>query len=352
MTTPLDAAIAYVDRGWSVIPIRAGEKRPLIEWAQYQDQRSDKQQLRQWFRETTDANIAVVTGQVSDLVVVDIDTQVPARTVNGIQTMFPTPYVVRTPSGGFHLYYAYPIDVEIRNSAGAGLDIRAQGGYVVAPPSHSTKYDRGYQWADEISEQTLPSFSPKLLEKIERLRQQLQPPEASTSDASDGWVSDLLAGVRKGERAASCARLAGYFLAKGVPADVVISQLEQWNERNEQPEDDLYTDADVERCVRSIADTEARRVRADGTPESDDQLTFVAFADYMAEWGGQGVTWMIEDWLPDQTIGFAVAAPETFKTWLLLDLAVSVAGGTSFLGHYPVLRSGPVLILQQEDSHP
>ena len=73
--------------------------------------------------------------------------------------------------------------------------------------------------------------------------------------------------------------------------------------------------------------------------------------DYVRGYGDGGVSWLVQDWLPDKSITFLVSPPESYKTWLLLDLAVSVAAGVPFLGHYDVNNTGPALIIQQEDSH-
>ena len=73
--------------------------------------------------------------------------------------------------------------------------------------------------------------------------------------------------------------------------------------------------------------------------------------DYVKGYGGQGVSWAVADWLPDASITFLVSPPESYKTWLLLDLAVSLSAGVPFLGAYEVLKPGPTMIIQQEDSH-
>src|SRR5690606_13222917 len=73
--------------------------------------------------------------------------------------------------------------------------------------------------------------------------------------------------------------------------------------------------------------------------------------EYMAHHGSSQVSWLVQDWLPEATIGFVVAPPGSYKTWLAFDMAVSVATGTPFLGKYPVQRTGPVLLIQQEDFH-
>jgi DNA-binding transcriptional ArsR family regulator len=71
----------------------------------------------------------------------------------------------------------------------------------------------------------------------------------------------------------------------------------------------------------------------------------------MVHHGNNQVSWLVQDWLPEAAIGFVVAPPGSFKTWLTFDMAVSVATGTPFLGEYPVQRTGPVLLIQQEDFH-
>jgi RecA-family ATPase len=62
------------------------------------------------------------------------------------------------------------------------------------------------------------------------------------------------------------------------------------------------------------------------------------------------LVWDVQDWLPRSTIGLVVSPPGAYKTWCMLDLAVSVATGKPFLGHLPILNTGPVFIFQQEDS--
>jgi len=68
----LDYAIFYLTYGLSVIPLRRGQKTPLIKWERYQKEAPSMSEVRKWF-EGTD-NIAIVCGRVSgSLVVVDFD---------------------------------------------------------------------------------------------------------------------------------------------------------------------------------------------------------------------------------------------------------------------------------------
>jgi RecA-family ATPase len=59
--------------------------------------------------------------------------------------------------------------------------------------------------------------------------------------------------------------------------------------------------------------------------------------------------WLIQDSWVDQTVGFISGRSKSYKTWIALDLALSILSGQPFLGQYPVARTGPVLLIQEED---
>jgi hypothetical protein len=71
--TLLDAALAYAEGGWSVVPARVTGKRALVPWKPWQEAAADPEQLRAWWRRWPRANLAVVTGRISGIVVVDVD---------------------------------------------------------------------------------------------------------------------------------------------------------------------------------------------------------------------------------------------------------------------------------------
>ena len=90
------AAVRYLARGWSVLPLRCGDKRPLIRWDTLQQARTDAATLARWFAHWPDANIGVVTGEISNLVVLDVDPNHGAttrlRNWNGGSKSCPTPW--------------------------------------------------------------------------------------------------------------------------------------------------------------------------------------------------------------------------------------------------------------------
>ncbi len=149
MTQAIDE---YLGRGWSIIPIRPGDKRPLVRWEEFQHTRPDEAVALGWFRTWPDAGIGVVTGAISGLVVIDVDLRHGGDASLGSleREHGPVPMTVecRTGGGGRHLYFAHPGGV-VCNKVGvaAGIDLRGDGGYVVAPPSVHSSGVR-YEWVE------------------------------------------------------------------------------------------------------------------------------------------------------------------------------------------------------------
>lgn len=71
--TVLDAALEYLDQGFSVIPVKQADKRPYIKWGQFQQRRPTTDDLERWWSQWHEANIAIVCGEVSGIFCVDAD---------------------------------------------------------------------------------------------------------------------------------------------------------------------------------------------------------------------------------------------------------------------------------------
>lgn len=134
-----DSALAYVQRGWHVFPCKYKSKVPATPNG-FKDASLD---LAAW-ENNQEFNIGIATGKVSKLVVVDIDPKHngPASWEAFCKKWEITPeelntYRVVTGSLGSHLYFLYPegLDVPSRIGVLEGVDIKAEGGYVIAPPS-------------------------------------------------------------------------------------------------------------------------------------------------------------------------------------------------------------------------
>ena len=112
------------------------------------------------------ANIAIVTGAASGLVVLDADmAKGAARTLAALEERYGAlpPTVGQRTGTGQHAFFQHP-GTTVRNGVenlGAGLDIRGDGGYVVAPPSLHANGNR-YTWEQALARacwrRCLPGF--------------------------------------------------------------------------------------------------------------------------------------------------------------------------------------------------
>jgi hypothetical protein len=153
-------AMRYLQMGWSIIPLRISDKLPPIEWKVYQSRQPTEDEVTAWFEDgVPDGNggltkafgIAVITGEVSGLVVCDCDNQEALTYAITEANLFSLLTVSTT--RGQHIYFKHP-GGRIQNKVGgtgrdwpdvSGLDLRGDGGYVVAPPSIKFDEDGKYK---------------------------------------------------------------------------------------------------------------------------------------------------------------------------------------------------------------
>lgn len=147
----LSAALDLIQLGFKIFPIAAGEKVPAIKGGRgFKDAVDDEGIIEAWSRDYPNANVGVACGEVSGIIVVDIDPRNGGmETVRSLRQRgfeLPPTISVFTPSGGVHGYYRYQDGLSgSRNPLGAGIDVQSNGKYVVAPPSRLSD-GRGYSW--------------------------------------------------------------------------------------------------------------------------------------------------------------------------------------------------------------
>ena len=249
------AASDYLRRGWSVIPLRPGTKLPAIRWEQFQQHRAAADELAHWFERWPSVNIGIVTGKVSGLVVLDVDARHGGfdslAALERLHGPLPATVEAETGGGGRHLYFAAPPLVP-RNKAGlaAGIDLRGEGGMVVAPPSlHPSGMP--YRWRAGHEPASLPlAVMPRWLLDL-----------ASEAPVGRGhplayWRDLVRVGVEEGRRNTTVASFAGHLLWHGVDADVVTELMLCWNRVRCRPPLDEH---EVARVVSSISHLHARR---------------------------------------------------------------------------------------------
>ena len=239
-----EAALQYLSEGMSVIPLRPNDKKPLLPtWAQLQTTRMTSSEVRDVWKQEPDANVGIVTGQISGLSVLDIDGTLGATAIQEASISLPETRVVRTPNG---LHYYFQFTEDMKQSAGIidHVDIRSTGGYVVAPPS--TIGDKEYKVAKNLP----PVFWTDIPEQLLGRKPTVLAGSAPlTSAGTQPWVSDALQnGAPEGQRDQMATRLAGYFHSRGVSPDIILSTLAPYADRCTPP----MQMGDLTRVIKSV----------------------------------------------------------------------------------------------------
>ncbi|MDA8335037.1 MAG: bifunctional DNA primase/polymerase [Peptococcaceae bacterium] len=287
----LEVALTYLRLGWSVIPAcrldsdspsgcsapwHAGRKdhtpgkAPLPSWSEYQRRIPTEAEWRPWDRKYGRYNIGLVTGAASGVLVLDLDSPDHAEDGNGPDGLasilaagleLPQTPAVKTPSGGVHLYFAYPQEVptgSLRNFAGRlpGVDARADGGFAVLPPSVTAK--GAYHWVDGRGytdlERALP---PNWLLAIFTER----PIRGGAIPPDEEWALTWTSTCPEGQRNDTCSRLAGHLAGHGLPEPMATVMLCDWSERHCIP---ALSTEEVTRTVRSVYRSHLRNDPAAG----------------------------------------------------------------------------------------
>ncbi|MDQ3541816.1 MAG: bifunctional DNA primase/polymerase, partial [Chloroflexota bacterium] len=172
---------------------------------------TDPQTIDQWWALFPDANLGLATGFRSGINVVDIDPDKGGEdsweNLERLHEPVDDTWWVETGSGGYHIYFS--ADDTVRNSAsllGPGIDVRGEGGYVIAPPSrHAT--GGAYAWSTALNHKTLPNPAPMPEWLVQRLsggrrvnrdRALTNPlPERITEGGRNVWMSSIAGSMRR-----------------------------------------------------------------------------------------------------------------------------------------------------------
>lgn len=212
---PIDAAFVYAHRGWPVFPIhqpvsfqRRGVgcscgrtdcasvgKHPRTPDG-LKAATTEPDQIAEWWNRWPNAGVAIRTGAASGLVVVDIDPDHGGDETLAILQVehgpLPACRTIRTGSGGRHLYFAHPGHA-LPNTAGrlgSGVDTRADGGYVIAPPS---RHRAGGSYKVASHGQLLPELPTWILRSLQPAPPRMAPALSQLRDAT-AWAKAAVDG--------------------------------------------------------------------------------------------------------------------------------------------------------------
>jgi Virulence-associated protein E-like domain/Bifunctional DNA primase/polymerase, N-terminal/Primase C terminal 1 (PriCT-1) len=206
-------ALAYAAQGWPVFPCQ--DKKPLPGSRGFYDATTQADQIRRWWVQWPQAQVAIRTGKQSGLVVLDVDPGHGGQaSLTALEAEFgplPETRQARSGGGGQHLYFTWPGE-PIRLSVGklgAGLDIRGDGGYIIAPPSLHHTTGQAYTWENDLPIAPLPEW---VLAKL-----QAPPPRQEGHGAGTT--------IPEGQRNSTLTSLAGRWRRIGMPPKVLEAGL-------------------------------------------------------------------------------------------------------------------------------
>ena len=323
----LKAAEYYLSLGWSVIPVNA-DKTPLVDWKKYQSEKPTKEDLDNWFSGGTVSGVAIITGKISGLLVLDYEAGQKIPKFSG------TPTVI-TGGNGKHVYFSLPDNTSIRSSARPLgkkhlMDVRAEGGYVLAPPSLH-KSGKRYKWENEISD-----FNLVKLPDIYRMALE------NNVSAADSFEV-IVEGISEGHRHDSAVRLTGLLLSKFQSnqwKSFVWPLISAWNLQNKPP----LPHAELARIYTDIGRKELSK---NETVQTTSNINTLSLDELMAEPDVEA-DWLVNRLIPNGGITIIAGRASNFKTWILLHLALSVTTGEKVFGHFDSTKAS-VLIVDEEN---
>jgi len=206
--------VQYLSRGFSIIPLKPRSKEPLIKWEEYQKRQPTLAEISTWFSNNANLNLGIVTGSVSNLAVIDVDGPEGQASIRALGY---TSNISALTGKGKQLFYKCGV-INICNAVRIrpGIDVRGEGGYVVASPSIHPN-GRRYVWTSPISQTSvnaLPMFPTGLLQ-IKSLEQ----PENTRTTNNTGWIKEALEGMRNGNIDTTLHRICSRLRADNYSAD-------------------------------------------------------------------------------------------------------------------------------------
>ena len=371
MTSLLEAALAYAsERGWAVFPCRS-DKTPYTQHGVL-DASSNPEQIKKWWREWPKANIGLDVGSAG-LMVLDLDPgadrEALARAVDGLP---PTLLRARTPRGGEHLFYALADGERVPPSASKvaeHVDVRSFHSYVLLAPSRTA--DGAYTWESNGK----PAYRTDEMVRMASVAREkhrdrdtwlIEPDLPENIGLAVEWLKTkakvAVAGHGGDHMAyATAAHMKSFGISQELAFDLMW---EHWNPRCVPPWSPDQVDH-LETKVRNGYSyntsppgnlTPAYRVakgRSLFKPVLSDlvagrEMTAGRFR-FVDREGMESISppeWLIPDLLPSGAYALLVGASGTFKTFLALDIALSIATGVNFPwdGNWPKIgAAGPVL---------
>lgn len=315
-------ALNYVKKGFKVFPLKPNTKGEQVLESWKYESTTNLNQIDYWWNKNPNYNIGLVTG--NGLLVIDIDVK---NGKDGLQSIkkhgkgLPATAIIKTPSGGYHLYYHVNKTISNRVNLYDGIDIRGDGGYVLGIGS---KTDKGiYMLYKDVP---IANANEKVYEFIEQQNKKEKYVENS-QQVTEGGRNDYLF------------RIGCYLQQKGLSNRTIQKSLEIENEEKCNPP--LET-KEVMQIIESVFRYHKGYIEIKNSKNYEGTYTVTE----LLESKDQEELDVVENMI---SIGLTLfGAPQKMgKTFFCLQLCDSVSNGKEFLGKK--VQKGTALYLAFED---
>ncbi len=333
-------------------------KIAMVRWRGYQKNLPSEETIRGWWRTWPDANIAMATGSLSGIVVLDADGTEARKECLKRGGLDQTRAVWTGKVGGCHFHLKMPAE-DVRNFVRRipGTDFRGSGGYVLLPPSLHSSGAR-YRWVEGTATLT-PALVPDWLMEL------LRGGSAEQGDGESGERLDLreiLEGVGEGKRDTLLFSFAGKLRADNVPLMYAEFMVRQAARACRPPFDEDLAAEKVRRAYHEYEPITELEFE-DGLPvgQAEPPRLRALSPEDLILGAAPTIPWLISapadesgrvpgGLLAERETVIVGAASGTGKTWLMSDLAIGLVTGGNLFDHFPVARPCRVMLVDEESS--
>ena len=248
----------YYKQGFSIIPLGKNEtnnlKRPsLSDWKQYQNRKATKDEIKQWLKSGLFQSIGIIGGKVSDnLAIIDFDDNtIPEHIGLKLDKIISQGHPVVKTGKGYHIYCKDRGLVSTRKVAPCSMDLKAEGGYVVAPPS---MHESGNQYIFLNKEfKDIPVINvKKMFDDIINKVKIDRGIKAENNEIDPACITLMEKGAEVGRRNETLYALVNYYKhTKKMSKSEIETKVALWNRKLSEVMDNNEIDATIDSAIDS-----------------------------------------------------------------------------------------------------
>lgn len=299
-----ESALNYAKAGMRVFPLRPNSKSDQVLRSWKNEATTDITTIEKWWNTNPNYNIGIATSE--GVLVIDVDVKSEAKGLESLKKygnqLAPTAKV-KTPSGGYHLYYYVEGDFKNRVNIYPGIDIRTDNGYVVAPPSQID--GQNYEWVN----------NKPIAEANQEVYEFLKGPDIEAKDPPFHIDNE----ITQGSRNDILFKLASSLQSKGLSNEAILSSVLAENSIKCNPP--LSIDE-----VKTIVESALKYIKGT-SPYKEPKKKLSLEVTPMSDVEEKETQWLIRDFIPKGTLTIISGDGGAGKTSVWCDIVASISSG-------------------------